>query len=83
MEPPHASRLAHKGEYVWGRMDTCICMAESLGCSPETITILLVRHTPMQNRMFKKKKDESVFVPLQNWKAEKESGDVFREYSVL
>ena len=23
---------------VWGRMDTCICMAESLHCSPETIT---------------------------------------------
>ena len=23
-------------------MDTCICMAESLGCPPETITTLLI-----------------------------------------
>ena len=28
---------------VWGRMDTCICMAESLCCSPETVTRLLIR----------------------------------------
>ena len=26
---------------VWGRMDTCICMSESLCCLPETIMILL------------------------------------------
>ena len=25
------------GRGVWRRMDTCICMAESLCCSPETI----------------------------------------------
>ena len=25
----------------FGRMDTCVCMAESLHCSPETITALL------------------------------------------
>ena len=31
----HAS-LDRRG--VWGRMDTCICMAESLCCSPETTT---------------------------------------------
>ena len=31
------------------RMDTCICMAESLHCSPETITILLIGYTPIQN----------------------------------
>ena len=30
------------GREVWGRMDTCICMAESLCCSPETITTLLI-----------------------------------------
>ena len=30
------------GREVWGRMDTCICMAESLNCSPETITTLLI-----------------------------------------
>ena len=27
---------------VWGRIDTCMCMAESLCCSPETITTLLI-----------------------------------------
>ena len=26
------------GRGVWRRMDTCICMAESLCCSPETIS---------------------------------------------
>ena len=25
-----------------GRMDTCICMAESFRCSPETVTTLLI-----------------------------------------
>ena len=30
------------GREVWGRMDTCICMAESLCCSPKTITTLLI-----------------------------------------
>ena len=33
-------------KYVWGRMDACICMAESLYCPPETIT-LLVSYTPI------------------------------------
>ena len=35
-----------------GRMDTC--MAESLLCSPETITTLLIKYTPIQNKKFKK-----------------------------
>ena len=30
------------GRLGWGRVDTCICMAESLPCSPETITALLI-----------------------------------------
>ena len=29
------------GRGVWGRMDTCICMVESLPCLPETITVSL------------------------------------------
>ena len=29
----------------WRRMDACICMAESLCCSPETITTLLISYT--------------------------------------
>ena len=35
---------------VWGRMDTCVCMAESLCCSPETTTTLLMGYTPIQNK---------------------------------
>ena len=30
------------GTGVWGRMDTCVCIAESLHCSPETIITLLI-----------------------------------------
>ena len=37
------------GSRVWRRMDTCICVAESLGCSPETMTTLLIGCTPVQN----------------------------------
>ena len=33
----------------WGRMNTCVCMAESLHCSPEIITTLLIGYTPIQN----------------------------------
>ena len=47
---------AWTGGQVSGRMDTCICMAESLHCSPETITTLLIGYTPTQNKKFKKKK---------------------------
>ena len=32
------------GKGVWRRMDTCICMAETLHCSPETITKLLTHY---------------------------------------
>ena len=45
------------GRGVWGRMDTCICMAESLFCSPETITIMLISFTLVQNLKKKKLKD--------------------------
>ena len=34
------------GSGVWGRRDTCICMAESLRCSPETTTTLLMGYIP-------------------------------------
>ena len=39
---------------VWVRMDTWTCMVESLCCSPETITTLLISYTPIRNKMFKK-----------------------------
>ena len=35
---------------VWGRMDSCVCMAESLCYSPETITTLLIGYTSIQNK---------------------------------
>ena len=36
------------GRGVWGRINTCICMAESLRCSPETITTLLIVYQSVQ-----------------------------------
>ena len=42
------------GRGVWGRMDTCVCMGESLCCSPKTIIMLLISYTPIQNKKFKK-----------------------------
>ena len=35
------------GRAVWGRTDTCIYMAESLPCSPETFTTLLFCYTKL------------------------------------
>ena len=40
---------AWMGGGVWGRIDACICTAESLHCSPETITILLTGYARVQN----------------------------------
>ena len=42
------------GSGVWGRMDTCVCMAQSLCCPPET-TMLSVEYTPLQNKNLIKK----------------------------
>ena len=44
---------------VQGRMDTCICMAESLCCPPETITTWFIGHTPIQNKNLKNKKQKT------------------------
>ena len=32
---------------VWGKVHTCICIAESLCSPPEAITTLLVGYTPI------------------------------------
>ena len=40
------------GTGVWGGMNTCICMAESLCCSLETTT-LLIGYIPIQSKKFK------------------------------
>ena len=43
------------GRGVWGRMDTCICMARSLPCPPETITTVLISYTQVQDKKLKKR----------------------------
>ena len=40
------------GGRVWGRMDTCIYVAESLCYSPETTTTSFISYTLMQNKKF-------------------------------
>ena len=50
------------GTGVWGRMDTCLCMAESLCCSPETTTISLISYTPIQNKKFKVWKEKAIYM---------------------
>ena len=37
--------------YVCVYVCVCVCVAESLHCSPETITILLNDYTPIQNSL--------------------------------
>ena len=36
-----------KGRGIWGGMDTCMCMSESLHCQPETVTTVLIGSTPI------------------------------------
>ena len=48
---------AWMGGQFWGGVDTCICMAESLRCSPETTTTLLISYTPTQNKKLKKEQE--------------------------
>ena len=50
------------GRGVWGRMDTCINMTESLHCSPETITTLLIGYSQIQNKMLKKYCDQLFYM---------------------
>ena len=40
------------GRQVWGRMDACVCTAESLCSSSETITTLLIGYIPMLLLLF-------------------------------
>ena len=58
--PPYSDFLFLKnllgGRVVWGRMDTCIHMAETLSSPPETTTTLLISSTPTRN-VFVFKKD--------------------------
>ena len=36
----------------WERVNTCTCMAESLRCSPETFTTLLISYMSIQNKKY-------------------------------
>ena len=45
-----------EGSGVSGRMDTGICVVESLHCSPEIITTLLISYTSIQNIKLKTEK---------------------------
>ena len=44
-------------EEIWLRIDTFVCIPESLCCPPEMVTTWLIGHTPVQNKKvnFKKK----------------------------
>ena len=42
-----------------GRIHAYIHMAESLCCSPETITALLISYTPIQNKMLQNKNNNT------------------------
>lgn len=51
------------------RMNTCICMTESLLCSPETMTTLLIAVYPKQKYKIQKR--------------EKNKNNFFKKYIVL
>ena len=58
-------------------MDTCLCMAESLPCSPVTIMTLLIGYTPIQNKKFKikLKKKKKFKKKIKKKKREREGDD--------
>ena len=45
-------------EGIWRRMDACVCMAESLHCSPETIITLLIGYASIQDAFGVKNKNK-------------------------
>ena len=53
---------SQNGRGVWGRMETCICLLESLHCSSETLATLLIGYAPMQNKNFFKNEKEWICV---------------------
>ena len=57
------SRGSLDGRGVWGRMDACIWMAESLRCSTEIITTLLIDHTAIENNKLNLNKEGNPRLP--------------------
>ena len=57
-------------------MDTCICMAKSICCSPEAITMLLIGYFPIQNKGFLKFiKDKTALKSLFKQTSQEVAGD--------
>ena len=71
------SNLDGKGSL--GRVDTCICMTESLCCQPETITTLLISYTPIYNKKLKKKENKRTLCQKIDTVNETISPDTFKE----
>jgi len=44
---------AWMGGEFGGRMDTCMCVAQSFRCPPETVTTVFIGYTPTQNKKLK------------------------------
>ena len=59
-------------------MDTHICVAESLPCSPKPTTTLLIDYAPIQNRKFKVWGEKELF--LDSWPVIFK-GKLFLQYS--
>ena len=58
------SRASLDGRGAWRGMDTCICMAESLCCLPETITAWLISYIPTQNKKCKTSRGRGHIMPM-------------------
>ena len=55
---------------VWGRRDTCVCLAELLHCALETVTTLFIGYNPIKNTKLKKKvlyRLHQIFFSPQPW----------------
>ena len=68
----HCSMLCASLEQrgVWGRMGASTCVAESLHCSPETITTLSISYIPIQNKKFKAEKQttkQKIYTGYPKW----------------
>ena len=48
------------GRRVWGRMNICIYMVESLHCSPESTTTLYIGYTPIKIKSLKLKRTDFI-----------------------
>ena len=59
-----------------GEMDTSICMAESLCCSPETTTTLLISYTPIQNKKLNITKKNQIKLCLSKISRDRQKSEV-------